>query len=56
MGLSDHELVYSSRKISLLKRNEHYKISYTSMKNLSDEIFVDKLRSIKFPDYSNHIL
>ena len=24
------------------------------MKNHSDEIFVDKLRSIKFPDHSNH--
>ena len=24
------------------------------MKNYSDETFVDKLRSIKFPDYSNH--
>ena len=24
------------------------------MKNYSDEIFVDKLRSIKFPDYSSH--
>ena len=24
------------------------------MKNYSDKIFVDKLRSIKFPDYSNH--
>ena len=24
------------------------------MKNYSDQIFADKLRSIKFPDYSNH--
>ena len=24
------------------------------MKNYSDEIFVEKLRSINFPDYSNH--
>ena len=26
------------------------------MKSYSDEIFVQKLRSIKFPDYSNHTL
>ena len=26
------------------------------MKNYSDEIFVDKLRSIKFPDYSHHTI
>ena len=54
MGLSDHELVYCSRKSSFLKLNEYYEISFRSMKNYSDEIFVDKLRSIKFPDYSNH--
>ena len=54
MGLPDHELVYCSRKTSLWKLNEHYKISFRSMKNYSDEIFMDKLRSIKFPDYPNH--
>ena len=57
--LSDHELIYCSRKTSLLKPllklNEHYEISFRSMKNYSYETFVDKLRSVKFPDYSNHI-
>ena len=56
MGLSDHELICCSRKASLLKLNEYYKISFRSMKNYSDETFVDKLRSIIFPDYSNHFL
>ena len=54
MGLSDHKLIYSSRKTSLLKPNEHHKVSFRSMKNYSDETFVDKLKSIKFPDYSDH--
>ena len=54
MGLPDHELMYCSRKRSLLKLNEHYEISFRSMKNFPDETFVDKLRSIRFPDYSNH--
>ena len=49
MGLSDHELAYCSRKMSHLKLNEHYKISFRSMENYSDEFFLDK-----FPDYSNH--
>ena len=44
MGLSDHELTYCSRKTSLLKLNGHYEISFRSLKNCSDEIFVDKLR------------
>ena len=54
MGLPDHELIYCSRKMSLLKLNEHYEISINSMKNYSDDILVEKLRQIKFPDYSNH--
>ena len=37
-----------------LKLNEHYEISFRYIKNYSDETFVDKLRSVKFPDYSNH--
>ena len=37
-----------------MKLNDHYEISFRSMKNYSDETFVDKLKSIKFPDYSNH--
>ena len=53
MGLSDHELIHCSRKKYFLKLNEHYEISLTSMKNFSDEIFVEKLRSIKLPNYSN---
>ena len=55
MGLSDHELIHCSRKKSLLKLNEHYKISLSSMKNYSDQIFMEKLRSQKFPDYLNCI-
>ena len=54
MGLSDQELIYCSEKTSILKLNKYYEISFWSMKNYSDKIFVDKLRSIKFPDCSNH--
>ena len=54
MELSDHELIYCSRRASLLKLNEHYEISFRSLINYSDEIFVDKLRLLKFPYYSKH--
>ena len=54
MRLSHHELIYCSRKVPLLKLNEHYEMSFRSMKNCSDETLVDKLRLTKFPDYSNH--
>ena len=54
MGISDHEFIYCTRKMSLLKLNEHYEISIRSIKNSSDEIFVEQLRARKFPDYSNY--
>ena len=38
-----------------MKQNEHYEISFRSVKNCSDEVFVEQLRSVKFPDYSDYI-
>ena len=40
--------------MSLWKLNKHHEISFRQMKSYSDEIFLDKLRSIDFPDYLNH--
>ena len=37
-----------------MKLKKHYEISFRPMKNYFDEIFVEKSRSIKFSDYSNH--
>lgn len=45
MVLCDHELVYCSRKNSLLKLNEHYEIGLWK---------ITQIRSIKYPGYSNH--
>ena len=50
MGLSD----LIKEKKSVLKLNEHYEISFRSMKNYSDDTFMGKLRSIEFSDYSSH--
>ena len=54
MGLFNHEIILLTRKMSLLKLNEHYEIPLRSMKNYSDKIFVEQLRVIKLPDYSNY--
>ena len=54
MRLYDHQLIYCSRKASLLKSNEYYKVSNFSMNNYSNEHCVDTLRSIKLSKYSNH--
>ena len=38
---------------SFFKLNQHYKILLRPLKNYSDETFTEKLRSIKYPGYSN---
>ena len=42
-------------KTSIWKSNEHQEISFRKMTNYSDEIFVEKLRSIEFPDYLSYL-
>ena len=54
MGLFNYEIILFTRKMSLLKLNEHYEIPLRSMKNYSDRIFAEQLRVIKLPDYSNY--
>ena len=40
--------------MSFLNLNEHCEISIRSMKNYSDKTFVEQLRAIRFPDYTNY--
>ena len=54
MGFSHYVFIYCSKKASPLKLNEYFRISVSSMKIYSYKIFEQKLRSIKFHDYSNH--
>ena len=56
MELSNHELIYCSRKMSFLKLNDNQGISVTAMKNNFYEIFAEQSRSIKFPYYSNYTM
>ena len=39
IGLPDYELIYCSRKTSLLKLNEHYEISFRSFKKFLRQNF-----------------
>ena len=52
-GLSDHQLIYCTRKITHTKTNVHKYIKTRSLKNYSQTLFLDKLRKINFPNYSN---
>ena len=51
VGLSDHQLIYCTRKISRTKTNRHNQIRVRSLKNYTQEILIGELKKINFPDY-----
>ena len=53
---NDYELIYCSSKTTFSKLNEQYEISLRSVKNYSDEICLEQLRSIKSSDYSTQVI
>ena len=48
------QIILIQEKCSFSEINEHCEISIKSIKNYSDNYFVEKLGSIKFSDNSNH--
>ena len=52
VGLSDHQLIYCTRKISRTKTNRHNQIRVRSIKNYTQEILIEELKKINFPDYN----
>ena len=53
VGLSDHQLIYCTRKITRTRLNAHKYVKMRSLKYYSEDLFVKKLKEIDFPDYSN---
>ena len=53
-NLSDHELIYCTRKTTKLKSNKHNELSIRSMKNYTAEGFVELLKKIGFPNYETY--
>ena len=51
-GLSDHQLIYCTRKVNRTKFNTHKYIRTRSLKNYSQSLYLEKLNEINFPDYS----
>ena len=54
LGLSDHDLIYCTRKTSLSKSHKHNEIFVLSMKGYSAETFLEILGEINFPNYLNY--
>ena len=54
INLSDHELIYCSRKTTKLKSNKYNELNIRSMKNYTAEGFVELLKKIDFPNYETY--
>ena len=52
-GISDHQMIYCTRKIQRQKFNKHKYIKCRSFKNYSTELFQEELKSSQFPNYNN---
>ena len=53
VGLSDHQIIYCTRKISRVKRGMLKQIRYLSLKNYSADIYEEALVRVDFPNYRN---
>ena len=53
LGLSDHQLIFCTRKITKTKTGTTKFINFRSMKNYTKDLLNEKLQSANFPDYKN---
>ena len=53
VGLSDHQLIYCTRKITKIKRGGHKQIKICSFKNYTSDGYEKALVEINFPKYKN---
>ena len=51
MSLSDHELIYCTRKTTKLKSNKRNEFNIRTMKNYTAENFIELLNKINFSNY-----
>ena len=53
IGLSDHQLIHYTRKISRIKRGSHKLIKFRSFKGYTAHLFEQELSRLNFPNYWN---
>ena len=53
VGLSDHQLIYATRKKTQKKNNVHREITIRSFKNYTIELYQRALKTLDFPNYEN---
>ena len=52
-AISDHSLIYCTRKIPKAKYNRHKEITFRSLKNYLTGVYKGTLERISFPNYEN---
>ena len=52
LSMSDHQLIYCTRKTTHMKYSQHKYIKVRSLKNYTVDLFCELLKSIHFPKYS----
>ena len=52
VGISDHQLIYCTRKIKRIKHNMHNQIQVRSLKRYSAEVLTNALKTVKFTNYN----
>ena len=50
--ISDHQLIYCTRKVKRIKHNMHNQIQVRSLKSYSAEIFTNALKTVQFRNYN----
>ena len=53
VGLSNHQLIFCTRKNRRTRHNMHYQLQTRSLRNYSAENLISTLKDIKFPNYDN---
>ena len=51
--VSDHSVVYCTRKISRAKYNKHKEITFCSLNNYSDDVYKEALEKVSIPNYDS---
>ena len=54
VGLSDHQMIFCSRKITRAKFNKHNTVKIRSLKHYTKDLFLESLRNVNFPNYQNY--
>ena len=51
IGISDHQLIYCTRKTARIKSYCHKQITFRSLETCSPEVYEEALRKLSFPNY-----